>query len=105
MGTGNPSSALSRAALSKTLHSGTSDRNWASGFRNQDSVPWGFAVRTAGPHNLVDRRCSMLDPDRHHCFQEEQQEQDLTGATMSVDVNLIFKISYTILYTISYTIL
>jgi hypothetical protein len=53
---------------------------------NQDSVPWGFAMRTAGPHNLVDCRCSMLDPDRHHCFQEEQQEQDLTGATMSVDV-------------------
>jgi hypothetical protein len=52
----------------------------------QDSVPWGFAVRTAGPHNLVDRPCSMLDPDCHHCFQKEQQEQDLTSATMSVDV-------------------
>ncbi len=53
---------------------------------NQDSVSWGSAVWTAGPHNLVDRPCSMLDPDRHHCFQKEQQEQDLTSATMSVDV-------------------
>ena len=53
---------------------------------NQDNVPWGFAVRTAGPRNLVDHPCSMLDPDRHHCFQKEQQVQDLTSATMSVDV-------------------
>jgi hypothetical protein len=76
---------------------------------NQDSMPRGLEVRTASPRNPVAQRCPKLDPDRHHCFQEHNEEQDLPCSIWSEDIQhtiryIVYDIAYYIVYDIIYNI-